>query len=169
MKLYNMERYGGKIMLHYIIPGRGELKIENVVLDYNGTIAVDGRIIEGVRERINKLKEHVNVYILTADTYGTAKEECNNLGVNVLYFPKEDSGIFKKEMAMKLNGHKTICVGNGYNDIPMFKESILSVAVIEGEGSCGKLLANADIVTRSIIEALDIILDENKIKATLRS
>lgn len=156
-------------MLHYRIPGRGELKIENVVLDYNGTIAVDGKIIEGVKELISKLKEYVNVYILTADTYGTVKEECSSLGVEVIDFPRENAGTFKKEIVMKLNGHKTICVGNGYNDIPMFKESILYVAVIEAEGSCGKLLANADIVTRSILEALNIILDENKVKATLRN
>lgn len=156
-------------MLHYIIPGRGELEIENVVLDYNGTIAVDGKIVEGVKELINRLKEHVNVYILMADTYGTVEEECSSLGAEILYIPKENPGVFKKEIVMKLNGHKTICVGNGYNDMPMFKESILSVAVIEGEGSCGKLLANADIVTRSILEALNIILDENKVKATLRS
>ena len=69
----------------------------------------------------------------------------------------------------KLNGRKTICVGNGYNDIPMFKESILTIAVIEGEGACGKLLLNADIVTRSIIDAIEIILNENKVKATLRN
>ena len=36
-------------MIHYKIPGRGELEIENIVLDYNGTIAVDGKIIEGVK------------------------------------------------------------------------------------------------------------------------
>jgi len=52
-------------MIKYKIPGRGEIEIENVVLDYNGTIAVNGKIIEGVKELIQKLKEYVNVYILT--------------------------------------------------------------------------------------------------------
>ncbi len=156
-------------MLYYNIPGRGKIEIENVVLDYNGTIAVDGKIVEEVKELIQKLKEHVNVYILTADTYGTVKDECKDLGVNVETFPNDNAGFHKKEIVRKLGGKKTICIGNGYNDIPMFKESILTIAVIEEEGACSQLLLNADIVTRSIIDAIGLLLDENRLKATLRN
>lgn len=156
-------------MLHYKIPGRGELEIENIVLDYNGTIAVDGKIIEGVKELLLELKEYVNIYVLTADTYGTAKEELKDLGVKVLTFPSDRAGASKKEIVMEMDGDKTICVGNGYNDLPMFKECILSIAVIEGEGAYGKLIANADIVARSILDALNIVLSKNRVKATLRN
>lgn len=160
---------GGNKVLVYEIPGREKIEIENVVLDYNGTIAVDGKIIEGIKELISELREYVNIYILTADTYGTVKEECVDVKAEILTFPNENAGESKKEIVKKLNGKKTICIGNGYNDIPMFKESILSIAVIEGEGASGKLLAHSDIVTRSIIEALQIILNKNKVKATLRN
>lgn len=156
-------------MLEYKIPGRGDVQIENVVLDYNGTIAVDGSILTGVKERICKLKKYVNIYVLTADTYGTVKEECKDLDVEVLTFPNENAGEYKKKIVWELGDKKTISVGNGYNDIPMFKEAILSIAVIEGEGACGRLLSNADIVSRSILEALDIILNKDRIRATLRS
>lgn len=156
-------------MLCYDIPGRGRIEIENVVFDYNGTIAVDGKIIGGVKELLEKLKKHVKVYVLTADTYGTAINECKNLGVNIMTFPNEDSGFYKKEIVRKLGGRNTLCIGNGYNDIPMFKEAILSIAVIEGEGASSKLILNADIVTKSIIDAIKLILDENRMKATLRN
>jgi P-type E1-E2 ATPase len=156
-------------MLCYDIPGRGRIEIENVVLDYNGTIAVDGKIIGGVKELLEKLKKHVKVYVLTADTYGIAINECKNLGVNIMTFPNEDSGFYKKEIVRKLGGRNTLCIGNGYNDIPMFKEAILSIAVIEGEGASSKLILNADIVTKSIIDAIKLILDENRMKATLRN
>ena len=156
-------------MIIYQIPGRRPIKIENVVLDYNGTIAVDGRIIYGVKELLLKLKDYVNVYILTADTYGTVERECRGLDVELLTFPKENAGESKRDIIKKLGGDKTLCVGNGYNDIPMFQESILSIAVIEGEGASGKLLSHADIITRSILEALEIILNKDKIKATLRN
>ena len=33
-------------MLRYEISGRGVVEIENLVLDYNGTIAVDGKLVE---------------------------------------------------------------------------------------------------------------------------
>ena len=103
-------------MLNYKIPGRGKFEIENIVLDYNGTVAVDGLILDGVKELLSKLKEHANVYILTADTYGTVREECKDLGVEVIRFPNENAGENKKRIVKELNGQKTICIGNGYND-----------------------------------------------------
>ena len=39
------------------IPGREPLKINHVVLDYNGTAAVDGMLLKGVKERIARLKD----------------------------------------------------------------------------------------------------------------
>lgn len=38
-----------------------------------------------------------------------------------------------------------------------------------GEGASGKLLSNADIVVRNIVEGINIILNQNMVKATLRN
>lgn len=160
---------GGLIMLVYEIPGREDIEIENLVLDYNGTIAVDGKILEGVKDLLSILKDQVNIYILTADTYGTVEDECSNIAGRVLTFPRENAGKSKRDIIKKLGGEKTICIGNGFNDIPMFKEATLSIAIIEGEGASAQLLVHADIISRSIIEALEIILNEDKIRATLRN
>lgn len=156
-------------MLIYKIPGRADIEIDNVVFDYNGTIAVDGKLIAGVAELMAELVEQVKVYVLTADTYGTVKKECHHMNVEVLTFPIENAGESKRKIVKQLKGERTLCVGNGFNDIAMFQEATLSVAVIEGEGACGKCLLNADIVTRSIVETISIILDQNKVKATLRN
>jgi soluble P-type ATPase len=156
-------------MIIFEIPGRENINIKNIVFDYNGTIAVDGKLIEGVGEIINKLAADADIYILTADTYGTVKQECKDINAKVLTFPKENAGESKEEIVRELGGNNTICIGNGYNDILMFKESILSIAIIEGEGTSGKLLAHADIVARSIKEALKILLNKNMVKATLRN
>ncbi|NLC02650.1 MAG: HAD family hydrolase [Tissierellia bacterium] len=156
-------------MIIYEIPGRDNIEIENVVFDYNGTIAVDGKLIHGVQELINILSDQANIYILTADTYGTVEKECININAKVLTFPKENAGENKKEIVEKLGGQRTICLGNGFNDIPMFEECILSIGIVEGEGMSGKLLSLADIVSRNIIEAINIILNKTMIKATLRN
>ena len=156
-------------MIVYEIPGRDNIRIENIVFDYNGTLAIDGELIDGVEKLINELANNVGIYILTADTYGTVKKECIGINAKVLTFPKENAGESKAEIVKELGGDRTICLGNGYNDIPMFKEAVLSVAIIEGEGTSGKLLGYADIVVRSIIEALKIIMNKNMIKATLRN
>lgn len=151
------------------IPGRETITIENIVFDYNGTIAVGGEIIEGAGLGLESLKKLANIYILTADTYGTVEKECESLGVKVLTFPKENAGEEKRKIVEFLGGNKTICIGNGFNDIPMFKESALSIGIIEGEGACGKLLIHSDIICKSIKEAIELILDVNRIKATLRN
>jgi soluble P-type ATPase len=164
MKLYKWRVY----MLLYEIPGRDNIEIENIVFDYNGTIAVDGKLIDGVKDLINSLAGQVDIYILTADTYGTVEKECGDMYAKVLTFPKENAGDSKKEIVKTLGGDRTICLGNGYNDIPMFEESIIAIGIIEGEGASGKLLSKADIVARNIIEGINIIMNKNMIKATLR-
>lgn len=156
-------------MLIYDIPGKGMIEIRHVVFDYNGTLAVDGRLIEEVQERLAQLKKLADVYILTADTYGTVKKECSPLGVEVLSFPSERAGEAKKEIVEKLGADRTLCVGNGFNDIEMCKMAALSIAVIEKEGCSGRLLPHVDIVVTSIADALEIILKPNRIKATLRN
>ena len=156
-------------LITYEIPGRENIEVKNIVFDYNGTIAVNGKLIDGVEELINRLAVEADIYILTADTYGTVVEECKDIRAKVLTFPTENAGESKKEIVRNLAGNSTVCLGNGFNDIPMFEEAVLSIAIIEGEGLSGKLLARADIVTRSIIEALGILLNKNMIKATLRN
>ncbi|WP_313757396.1 ATPase P [Tissierella sp.] len=155
-------------LLIYEIPGRENIEVQNIVFDYNGTIAVDGKLINGVEELINKLAEYVKIYILTADTYGTVEKECIGINGKILTFPKDNAGDSKKEIVRSIKGN-TVCLGNGYNDIPMFKEAILSIAIIEREGASGELLSKADIVVKSTIDALNILLNKNMVKATLRS
>ena len=42
-------------MIKTQIPGWGELAIENLILDFNGTIAKDGRVLDGVKELLEKI------------------------------------------------------------------------------------------------------------------
>lgn len=157
-----------KFMITIEIPGREGLNISNIVFDYNGTLAVNGKMKQSTIDLLIELKNLADVYILTADTYGTVKRECMDLGVEVMTFPKEGAAKFKKEIVERLPG-ESICIGNGYNDIEMFKIAALSIGVIEKEGLSGKLLAYSDIVVNSIDDAFNLILNTERIKATLRS
>ncbi|MDH4268643.1 MAG: ATPase P, partial [Deltaproteobacteria bacterium] len=71
-------------MIEIDIPGWGNIEIENLVLDLNGTIATDGKIPLEVKEKINNLSDKVKIYILTVDTQGTASEESSDMGVELL-------------------------------------------------------------------------------------
>ena len=155
-------------MIKIDIPGRESLELENLVFDFNGTIAVDGRILENIKNQLTELSKIINIYVITADTYGMAQEECEKVNLKVITVPTGCVGKHKGDLVKKLGGKITATIGNGFNDIDMFKEAKLSVAVIEGEGTCSKLIINSDIVTRSIEEALNLFLTPNHIKADLR-
>ncbi|SCY00957.1 HAD family hydrolase [Alkaliphilus peptidifermentans] len=155
-------------MLEINVPGRDTYQIANIVFDYNGTLATDGIINDDIREAIIQLKELANVYVITADTHGNVKQQCSGLGVNITTFPTGDAATYKKIIVEELGADKTLCIGNGYNDIEMFKSAILAIAIIGREGCSGKLIEVADIVVTSIENAIQIILKPKRAIATLR-
>ncbi|MGN1165188.1 MAG: HAD family hydrolase [Lachnospiraceae bacterium] len=150
------------------IPDYKKLELEYLVLDYNGTIAIDGEVSQTVKNRLNALAEIMEIYVLTADTHGNAKEKCEGLPVMLEIFPK--NGALKEKLAIveKLGADKCVSIGNGRNDVLMCRESGLAIAVMEKEGMCGKLLADADICVKSIEDALDLLLYPKRLIATLR-
>ncbi len=155
-------------MLDIHIPGQEKLQIQQVVFDYNGTIALDGSLIQGVEEKIQALQKRLAVYIVTADTYGTVKEKCRSLGVTVKTCSQEGVSQWKKKFVEELEG-KTLCIGNGLNDLEMFAAADISIAVMGPEGCCPALVTRADILVPSIIDALDMLVYTNRMKATLRN
>jgi soluble P-type ATPase len=150
------------------IPGWGNIEIENLVLDLNGTIATDGKIPLEVKEKINSLSDKVKIYILTADTQGTAGEESSNMGVELLKVSGEDSTEVKLRVVESLDPTRTVAIGNGNNDHLILKEAALGVAVLGDEGISASAMKNADIIVKNISDALDLFLKPKRLIATLR-
>lgn len=155
-------------MLKIKIPGRDEMTLSHLILDYNGTIAEDGEIIESIRPRLAELSKDLSICVITADTHGTAAQKCQGLPLQVLTFPTTEVGLIKAEEARKLSGG-VITIGNGFNDIQMSDAADLSICVMGKEGCCGALLMHTDIVVTSIDDALDLLLKPGRIRATLRT
>lgn len=155
-------------MLTIKIPGREEMTLSHLILDYNGTIAEDGLIIESIRPRLAQLCEKLSIYVITADTHGTAAQRCQGLPLQVLTFPTTQVGQIKADEAKKLTGG-VVTIGNGFNDIQMSDAADLSICVIGREGCCGALLAHTDVVVTSIEDALDLLLKSGRLRATLRT
>lgn len=155
-------------MIKIQIPGRKELVLSHLVLDYNGTIAEDGSIIEGIRPRLAELCKELSIYVITADTHGTAAKKCEGLPLQVLTFPTTEVGKIKAEEVRKMAGG-VVTVGNGFNDIQMSDAADLSICVMGKEGCCGKLLMHTDVVVTSVEDALDLLLIPGRLRATLRT
>lgn len=150
------------------IPGYKELNITTLLLDYNGTIATDGIIPETVKARLHSLSKDFDVYVLTADTHGTARKQCEDIPVTVHTFPVGNAADYKEEIIDKIGGDKCAALGNGRNDIKMFRKAALSIAIMDKEGMCAKLLSESDICVTSIENGLDLLLNPKRIIADLR-
>lgn len=155
-------------MITIEIPGRETLTINQIVFDYNGTIAVDGILAPGLKERFRKLKEMAEVCVLTADTYGTVRKQCEPLGIAVQTFPRANAAECKEEIVNSMSGG-ICCIGNGYNDMKMFAAAALRIAVLGKEGLYPGLLALSDVLVSSPEDALDLLLKPDRLRATLRT
>ena len=155
-------------MINIDIPGWGNIEIENLVLDLNGTIATDGKIPSEVKERIKSLSAKVKIYILTADTQGTAREESSDMGVELLKVSGEDSTEVKLRVVESLDPTRTVAIGNGNNDHLILKEAALGVAVLGDEGISASAMKNADVIVKNISDALDLFLKPKRLIATLK-
>ena len=151
------------------IPEREKIEIKNVMLDYNGTIAIDGHLIKRVNKTINKLADIINFHVITADTYGSVKKELANINCKVVKIPEEKQDKSKLDYLLTLGKKTTLCVGNGKNDRLMLKESVLGIALVQDEGLCVEALLAADIVCKSIMDVFAYFKNPNRIKATLRN
>lgn len=150
------------------IPGYKTLTLSTLLLDYNGTIATDGIIPCDVKEKLCKLSEHFKIIVLTADTHGTARKQCENLPLEVRTFPTGNAADYKAEVLHYEGGETCVCLGNGRNDIKMFQHAALSIAIMDTEGMCSALLLESDICVTSIEDGLDLLLNPKRIIADLR-
>ena len=156
-------------MIEMTIAGFGTLKLDHLLLDYNGTIAIDGIIIKGVRDILNQLAEKVSIHVLTADTFGSVQRELAGTPCRVVVVSREKQTEAKREYVRKLGATRCVCYGNGAIDHLMLKEAALGIAVLQQEGASMKALLNADIVVTDIIDGLSLLTDPLRLTATLRS
>jgi P-type E1-E2 ATPase len=155
-------------MISISIPGWGDLDIEYLVIDYNGTSAFDGKIKDNAKEMLTRISRYIKVFIVTSDSYGNIDAEEKNISFSVIKVGKDDSGTDKGKVVRELGPEKVVAIGNGANDAMMLREAALGIAVIGDEGMATSLVKEADIIVRDIMEALGMILHPERILATLR-
>ncbi len=156
-------------MISISIPGYGALQLKYLVMDYNGTLAVDGRLLEGVSARLQQLNGQLELHVVTADTFGCVQNALAHLPCTVHVLPLGDQDQAKENYIRNLGSDWTVAIGNGRNDRLMLAGAALGVGVILAEGACGATMAAADVVCRSIEDALDLLLFPQRLIATLRS
>ena len=156
-------------MIEVDIPGYRKLQLEHLVLDHNGTLAVDGILRSGVKGCLQKLAEDLRIYVVTADTFGKAASQLAGAPCELTILPAGNQDVAKLEFAQKLGTAHTVCMGNGRNDRLMLEAAALGVAVILEEGAAAETIASADVVCSGIVPALELLIHPLRLTATLRS
>jgi len=126
-------------------------------------LAVDGLVSEKIKELLKELGKTYKLVVLTADTYGTLEKEFNGLPITV---DKIKNEIEKEKAAEKYSPY--IGIGNGNNDCLMLEKSELGILIIGEEGASTNALLKSDIVINNIKDAINLLLNEKRIIATLR-
>lgn len=156
-------------MLHLKVPGFGDLKLEHLVMDYNGTLAIDGKLVAGVREKLKELSADLKLHIITADTFGHVGQQILDINTSLNIIQAKNQTQAKLDYIKTLNPSKTVCIGNGRNDRLMLKKSALGILVIQEEGAALESLIEANIVVKHIMDALLLLQNPLRLKATLRN
>jgi P-type E1-E2 ATPase len=156
-------------MIELEVPGQGLLCLEHLVLDLNGTIAVDGQVLPGVAERLAKLSGRLTIHLLSADTRGRAAETARQLGLSLARVTAGNEAYRKAQLVAELGHQGAVAIGNGANDRLMLEAAVLGIAVVGREGLAVAALTAADIAASSIEDALDLLLNPQRLIATLRS
>jgi soluble P-type ATPase len=156
------------VMLEIDIPGFGFVRLEHLVSDFTGTLSVDGRLLPGVKELLNNVARVVKLHVLTADTFGTARMALEGVECSLTLLSGEVMDMQKERYIWNLGAEHVIAIGNGNNDRKMLTAARIGVAVIEGEGCSVNALSSAGIAVRSIHDGLGLLLNPDRLKATLR-
>jgi soluble P-type ATPase len=156
-------------MLEVDIPGFASLRLEHLVLDYNGTLAVGGRLLPGVRRRMRSLSRILEIHVVTADTFGVASSALAGTRCRASILAPRAQDRAKLGYLRRLGAARTVCIGNGRNDRLMLEAAALGIAVLQAEGAASVTLAAADVVVPTITDALDLLGKPLRLVASLRS
>lgn len=159
---------GVKQLLRLDIPGKEPVVLRYAVFDFNGTLAEGGRLLSGVRDRLRRLGACLDVVVITADTFGTAREALAGTGCRVIVLDKEPGGPAKESLVREYGAGETVAFGNGANDALMLKAARLGIAVVLAEGAAVTSISAADVVVTGINDGIDLLLKPERLIATLR-
>ena len=155
-------------MIEIDIPGFGAVMLQHLVSDFTGTLSFNGKLIPGVQDKLNLLADSLNIHVLTSDTFGSARTELADVRCQTHVLEGEYHDLQKEEYVEKLGTTSVVAFGNGNNDRKMLRVARIGIAVTEAEGSAVDILMAADVHVAGILNGLDLLLNTQRLKATLR-
>lgn len=155
-------------MIEVEVPGFARYELRHLVLDVNGTLALDGRLLAGVAERLEILRAQLEVHLVTADTQGTMADISQSLKLSAVRIPFEQQAQAKLDYIRQLGVQSVAAIGNGANDARMLEDAALGIIVIGPEGAAVEALLKAKVAVFDILAAFELLLHPKRLISTLR-
>lgn len=156
-------------MIELDIPGERRLALSHLALDFNGTLAFDGKLIHEVKPRLIELAGLLTIHVITGNTFGTATDELQGIPCSIIELRPEYQAQAKWEAIHRIGANTTVAIGNGRNDARMMRSAALAIAVLGPEGAARETVAAADIIAKDIQAALGLLEHRQRLIATLRT
>ena len=156
-------------MIGVEIPGRELLQIHHLVTDVNGTLALDGLLLDGVMEAFERLQANVKIHMLTANTHGRQDEIDRALSLTAVIIPRGEEAEAKARFVRDLGSKHVAAIGQGANDAGMLQEAGLGICVLSREGTALSAFQAADVLIPDILSALELLQNPRRLAATLRT
>jgi len=144
-----------------------DLDIHFVLIDFEGTLAMDGRVHPKAKDKVNLLSKRATVTILTKSNREKVEKTLRKMKAEILYVAEGDSSQQKLNVLQRLGPHQTAVIGNGLDDGQIMEQAGLGMCVIGKEGSSAEAMAKADLVVTHVLDALDFLLKPLRQRATL--
>lgn len=155
-------------MIELNIPGRELLRLEHLVCDLNGTLAVDGQLLEGIPRLLKTLSDRLSIHILTANTRKNLATVELQLGLSIQTIPRGEETQRKGAYVRQLGAETVIAIGQGANDAAMLQEAAIGICVLSQEGTSVLALQAADLFVPDIYTAFELIEKPLRLVASLR-
>ncbi|MFO8035322.1 MAG: hypothetical protein R6U57_01655 [Anaerolineales bacterium] len=155
-------------MIQLEIPGRGKLDLKYAVFDVNGTIAVDGHLIDGIQASFQDIREKLDIFLLTADTHSGQKDINESLSLEATIVQKGKEAEQKGAFVERLGAEHVVAFGQGANDAQMIAKAAIGICLLSEEGTAVQTLLNADIVISDILSGLRLLEKPIRLVASLR-
>jgi len=152
--------------MKYNPTGVGEIELDTIFVDLNGTLSVFANITKETENLLSQLKDSgFKIYLISGNGRGDVEEIARKLD---LEFMEAKTSEAKEKIALSLNNGKCVAIGNGRIDIGLFKNAKLRIATLQDEGIHTGILEYIDIIVPSIESAFKILLDVKAFEGTMR-
>src|SRR4030043_51547 len=114
-------------------PGQGNLEIEFILVDFEGTLASDRRVHPKAIDKINLLSKRTKIYILTKQEKTLVEESLKKVKEEIVDLKEGEASQQKLDLLRQLGATRTVAIGNGTDDAPMIEEAVFGTCVMGKE------------------------------------